>query len=237
MVKVVIIDKNGDCKDIEMKKIIFGDLYKKCGFKNNNNFDKRITWKINHKKKHLFINIFAKNNGRANTENKFDFPPPIDNDLFFGNIIIVACSKTNDEDNVIDINVSTWCKIYESLMGGFENIENTDDEEEEEEEIPPELLTKHGYKKDGFIISDEDDDVNADTDDSDDYDDECDDDISDDGGDDDDISDGDEIDIHDDFSDENKEKKIKKYNKCFNVDNDTILENDDDLQEESYCDE
>ena len=157
MVKVVIINKNGDCNDSEMKKILFSELYKKCGFKNNNNFDKRFSWKIVHKKQTLYINVFAKNNGRANTENKFDFPPPIDNELYFGNIVIVACVEDNNEDNVIDITVDMWSKIYESLMGGFENIENTDDEEEEEEEeIPPELLTKHGYKKDGFIVDDED---------------------------------------------------------------------------------
>ena len=159
MVSVVIIQKNGDCKNSELKKCKINELYKKCGFKNNNHFEKRTTWTIVYKKNKLFINLFAKNNGRANTENKFDLPPPVDNDLFFGNMIIIACTKKNNENNITNINIDIWCKIYESLMGGFENIENTDDEEEEEEEIPPELMTKHGYKKDGFIVSDDEYDI------------------------------------------------------------------------------
>ena len=244
MVRIIIINKNGECKEHVVKKIIFNELYKKCGFKNNNNFDKRITWNTTLNKKKIFINVFAKNNGRANNENKFDFPPPIDNDLYFGNIIITACINKNDENNVIDITEKMWLKIYENLMGGFEDIENTDDEEEEEEEeIPPELLTKHGYKKDGFIIDDEDDDDDEETDDetsetdddsNDDDDDETDDDDDDDETDDDD----DETDDDDDEYNNNK-KHQKNNNKCYdsNVNNIFNEDNSDGLQEEEYCNE
>jgi hypothetical protein len=264
MVSVVIIQKNGDCKNHELKNCKFNDLYKKCGFKNNNHFDKRTTWTIIYKKNKLFINLFAKNNGRANTENKFDLPPPVDNDLFFGNMIIVACTKKNNEQNITNINVDTWCKIYESLMGGFENIENTDDEEEEEEEIPPELMTKHGYKKDGFIVSDGEGDIDDDEtgyDESDDG--ESDDGESDDGeSDDGEIDDG-EIDDENNYDNDdpeddvnnvmlniNKMSKVDKRDKCDKRDkrdkydkhdkylNDEYdFEDDGDLQDEEYCEE
>ena len=175
MVKVVVIEKNGDCKTQVLKKCIFSDLYKKCGFRNDNNFQKRISWKIIYKKNNLFINLFAKDNGRATTENKFDVPPPIDSNLYFGNMVLVACANKNTEENTIDFDVDTWFKIYEMLMGGFEDITNTDDEEDEEEYVPRELLTKHGYKKDGFIVSDDDDEADDDDDDDDDDDEEDDD--------------------------------------------------------------
>ena len=40
-----------------------------------------------------------------------------------------------------------WKEIYDKLMGGFENIENTDDEEEEEEQYSNSELTNDGYLK------------------------------------------------------------------------------------------
>ena len=259
MVKVVIIQKGGDCKTHELKKCVFSELYKKCGFRNNNNFTKVISWKIVYKKNNVFINLFAKDNGRATTENKFDLPPPIDNNLYFGSMVLVACSNKNTEDNCIDLDVDMWCKLYETLMGGFEDITNTDDEEEEEEYVPPELLTKHGYKKDDFIVSDDDDD-DDDDDDEDDADDDDDDNDADDDDDDadDDDDDADDADAHDDDDDKDhiialnncnvticettpvrrKRKKQKNENETETI-NDTGGDTDSQryLQEETYCDE
>ena len=96
----------------------------------------------------------AKNTGQPHTENKYDLPPPIDNELYFGKIAIVACLNKFEEVNITGLTDVTWAKIYESLMGGFEDIENTDNEEESEEDIPDELRTAHGYEKDGFVVSD-----------------------------------------------------------------------------------
>ena len=261
MVNVVIIQKGGDCKTHVLKKCIFTELYKKCGFKNNNNFEKRITWKIVYKKNKLFINLFAKDNGRATTENKFDLPPPIDNNLYFGSMILVACTNENTEENCIDINVDMWCKIYESLMGGFEDITNTDDEEEEEEYVPPELLTKHGYKKDGFIVSDEDEDEEEDDDDEDDdEEDDCEDeddtvneDVEDDSEDEDIIVDDDDlndIDVNEEdiialnncnnitvINSCNKPKRKKRIKQPLNNDSENENENEQYLQEETYCEE
>lgn len=154
MVNIVIIDKNGDKKTQNIKFDGFDGLHKKCGFRTSKDFSKRMTWNLEYKNLKLCIGVFAKNAGKATTENKFDFPPPIDNDLYFGKIAIIACLNKFDEVNITDLTHTTWEKIYESLMGGFEDIENTDNEEESEEDIPEELRTAHGYKKDGFVVSD-----------------------------------------------------------------------------------
>jgi len=253
MVKVVIIQKGGDCKTHDLKKCVFAELHKKCGFKNDNNFEKRMTWKIVYKKNNLFINLFAKDNGRATTENKFDLPPPVDNNLYFGSMVLVACTNKNIEENCIDFDVDMWCKIYESLMGGFEDITNTDDEEEEEEYVPPELLTKHGYKKDGFIVSDDDDDDDDDEDDDEDGDGDGDGDDSDDDDDDEDDEDDDNedelIEVNEDEiialnnckSDEittcNKPKPKKRRKRQTSDESDNENENEHYLQEEMYCEE
>uniref|UniRef100_A0A6C0KET1 Uncharacterized protein n=1 Tax=viral metagenome TaxID=1070528 RepID=A0A6C0KET1_9ZZZZ len=160
MVNIVIINKGGNCKTLNVKNFVKDDLYKKCGFKSSNNFDHRHTWNIKLKGNNLNIEVHAKNNSKANTENKFDLPPPIDSELYFGNIALIAYHNKK----IVDINVDDWCKIYEKLMGGFENLgdQDTSEDEDEEDDISPEQLTKEGYMKDDFIV-DSDDDVETDT--------------------------------------------------------------------------
>ena len=94
--------------------------------------------------------------GKANTENKYDFPPPADNMLFFGN-----CILTNKVDGeYYELSPELWGKLYEKLFGGFEDLATTAEEDENEldelENIPKSMKTKTGYLKDGFIVEDDD---------------------------------------------------------------------------------
>ena len=160
MVKVVIVEKTGNLKESKTKDLNEDNFFKLCGFRKADNFDIRNTWenvKINNEK--YTICLFAKNEGKANTENKYDLPPPVDNTLFFGNMLLMR----KDEDNQwSDLSTEEWEKIYEKLFGGFEDLNQTavedEDEEDELEEIPSSLKTKAGgYFKDGFVVDDEDD--------------------------------------------------------------------------------
>ena len=75
---------------------------------------------------------------------------------------MLLCYHTDEEltnENVIDLNVNKWNKIFMKLMGGFENLGSEDSEEEEEEEIDPENLTKQGYLKDNFVVDSDDNDI------------------------------------------------------------------------------
>ena len=263
MINVVVIEANGTVKTQSLKKCLFSDLYKKCGFRNDNHLAKRITWKLQHKSKQLCVSVFAKNNGRANNENKFDFPPPIDNELYLGKIIIIACKGTHAEENVVDFDDNAWAKIYERLMGGFIDLDNTSGEEEPEEEIPEHLKTKHGYKRDGFVVDDEtdedDDDDEDDDEDDDDEDDEDNDDSDDDDGEDEDEDDGEEEDGEDDddiaidddvendiingqdepviFVKTEKRKQTSKKQKRTDIktmNDDELFSYDGELQEEAY---
>jgi hypothetical protein len=117
-----------------------------------------------------YIKVFAKTDGKANYENKYDFPPPIDTKLFFGNCAIVASLK-KDGAAFTDLSLLLWEKIYEKLFGGFEDLSATAAEDEAEEDeldkIPKELKTKQGYLKDGFVVdssdTDEEDDDSFET--------------------------------------------------------------------------
>jgi hypothetical protein len=160
MPSILVVEKNGDIKEKTIKTFVKEDLYKKAGFKSGSNFEQRGNWVIDNLKKvprnmrdmsnkFYHIYVYGKTEGRANTENKYEFPPPIDNDLFFGNCLII-----NSVDGELEnLSVNEWEVIYEHLYGGFDDL-NEDEEEsvDEEEDVP---RTKSGYVKDDFIVDDD----------------------------------------------------------------------------------
>ena len=146
MASIVLIEATGTVKTLKAKELTLDTLYKKCGFRVNDDFLCRHTWNVKlEKEDNLCISVWAKKTGKANFENKYDFPPPIDNDLFFGTCAIVRTALAKE----------TWIKIYEKLFGGFEDIGDEDEYSEDElANVDPSLLTSNGYLKDGFVVSD-----------------------------------------------------------------------------------
>jgi hypothetical protein len=153
---VIIVEKNGTLKSLIIKDFKEDELFKKCGFKKGGDFIKQHEWNIKQCDKKYLVSVFAKTEGRANSENKYDFPPPIDSKLFFGNCVIVAKLKSESTNAYTNLTLEMWEKMYEKLFGGFEDLTVTatlDDEEIDElEAIPKENKTKQGYLKDGFVV-------------------------------------------------------------------------------------
>ena len=155
MVKVVIVSKGGSLKESSVKNFNEADLFKKGGFRKSTDFSKRIKWK---KSSNENVSLYAKDKGRAGSENKYELPPPIDKDLYFGSLVLVL--HTGDDVNpetVDDFTCEEWKKLREKLFGGFEDLTKPE-EESSEEEIPEHYKTKEGYsKEDGFIVDDDED--------------------------------------------------------------------------------
>jgi len=145
-------------------------LSKKCDNKKSTGFSCYHTWRVRNKNnrfgfgndlassvKYVYVDLWAKTDGRAGQENKYELPPPIDEIIFFGNIALVA---RVDKEVACDLTVRRWNIIYEKLFGGFEDLSKTAQEDEKEfdelESIPASQKTKNGYLKDGFIVDDED---------------------------------------------------------------------------------
>jgi hypothetical protein len=145
-------------------------LSKKCDNKKSTGFSCYHTWRVRNKNnrfgfgddlatsvKYVYVDLWAKTDGRAGQENKYELPPPIDEIIFFGNIALVA---RVDKEVACDLTVKRWNMIYEKLFGGFEDLSKTAQEDEKEidelESIPASKKTKNGYLKDGFIVDDED---------------------------------------------------------------------------------
>jgi len=165
MVTVVIVEKVGTLSTQNISKIKLDNLYKKCKFRKKDNFEKRATWKYSGK----YISLYSRDVGRAGSENKYDLPPPIDKDLYFGSMLII---KHNNEcpkdDEVENLTKEEWEKVYDKCMGGFEDL-GVEDSFSDEEHIPDHLKTAQGYMKDGFVVDDNAEDEDDDDDDDDEF--------------------------------------------------------------------
>jgi hypothetical protein len=115
------------------------DYYKKCGFKSADGFKLQAVWEG--------VHLYARRTGKANSENKYEFPAPVDSTLFFGRCLLVY----RKDGLVGDLPIPQWTALYNHLHGGFEDLGS---EEESEEEVCTNL-TKEGYEKDGFVVSDD----------------------------------------------------------------------------------
>jgi hypothetical protein len=154
---IVIVEKSGQLKSLAIKEFDEEDLFKKCGFKKSEDFEKQTEWSVKLDGKKYYVNLYAKKDGRANNENKYDFPPPVDNKLFFGNCALVAKVKNDESKNVFtNLTLDLWSKIYEKLFGGFEDLTSSALEDENEDDdldkLSKDKKTKNGYLKDGFVV-------------------------------------------------------------------------------------
>ena len=157
----IIVEKNGSLKDADIKDslICAEELSKKCKFKKVDGFIKRTEWSYSSKNEEenstskVTVELWAKDDGVANHENKYEFPPPVDTELFFGACALIARDTKN---NYVNLTKDKWNKIYEYLFGGFESLvaneDEDDDEEDELESLPKNRKTRDGYLKDGFVV-------------------------------------------------------------------------------------
>ena len=149
-VNILIIEKTGKIKEVEVKKFDEQELYKKAGFKTADGFDLHTEWGAEIDGKKYSVSLYGKTNGRAGQENKYELPPPMDNTLFFGSCVLV----NRIDGKVESISKSEWNTVYEFLYGGFEDIGDEDSELSTDDEDDEAERTKEGYVKDGFIIDD-----------------------------------------------------------------------------------
>ena len=160
MTVILVVEKTGTIRPLTLKNVTEEELYKKAGFKTSTHFKIQTSWKLKIDEKQFHIFVYGKTEGKANQENKYEFPPPIDQKLFFGNVLLV-----NRHDNYwVDLTVEEWETIYNFLYGGFEDLDRdsgdseADTEEEilakEEARLRPSQITKSGYAKDGFVVED-----------------------------------------------------------------------------------
>jgi len=179
---IVIISKTGTLSEVSVDppssettlEELTVLLSKKCGYRNPDGFSCYHTYKYKNKKKfsfsdgtgttdehipkYIYVDLWAKIDGRAGNENKYEMPPPVDQIIFYGNIALVA---RLDKKHAINLTVDIWNVIYERLFGGFEDLATTAVEDENEIDeldlVPAYQKTLNGYLKDGFVVDDDSD--------------------------------------------------------------------------------
>jgi len=135
--QAVLVSRTGTLSAVELP--VPEDYFKTCGFRNPEGFGLRATWTIDT----LTVQLYAKIKGKANSENTYEFPPPVESALYFGRCLLVNPAGPLKADE--------WETMRETLMGGFEDLHT----ETESDEEPVAELTKEGYEKDGFVVSDD----------------------------------------------------------------------------------
>lgn len=155
---IVIVDKSASLKTLNVKDYNVEELYKKCGFKKSDGFILQVEWPIKLDGKKYIVQMYGKLDGKANMENKYDFPPPVDTKLFFGSCALVGMIRDSSNTRTyINLSLELWNKMYDKLFGGFEdlttNCNEDDDETDELDNVPKNKKTKKGgYLKDGFVV-------------------------------------------------------------------------------------
>ena len=148
----ILVKKNGTLKQLPptaMNRDAYialtetSDSYKEA-------FRLHTTWKVSKYK--VSIELWARATGRAGQENKYEFPPPVDEVLFFGSCLLVLVNSPPQFSLTLD----AWKKVYSTLFGGFHDLSKTaaadETEYDEMEDVPKKHKTREGYLKDGFIV-------------------------------------------------------------------------------------
>lgn len=254
MIPIVIVERNGDLRASHIDAYTPMNLSKKCKFKTSSGFEIRAEWAYSGttaNDERFMVELWAREDGNAGQENKYEFPPPVDTILFFGACALVA-KDMSSQHRVIPLTLEKWDKIYDFLFGGFDTLDNCDDDDNEEDEldsIPAHRKTKDGYLKDGFVVDNSGEDDDEDEDDEDD-DDDSEDDTEDNTDEDDDDDDADDDDADDEVigsgsgsgvaskhavgSSNSKVKPLSKRREKKQAKEEVLVDTSSELSEEAY---
>lgn len=120
---MLVINKNKEVKQISCCQI--SQLYKKCGFKTENNFKKQLEWTDD--KGTAFI-VYGKNVGKMIFLNTYTFPPLVENVTLYGSFAIISNNGTEVTCDLLD--------KLESMQNTYINNDNNDNIEKVQKSKP-----------------------------------------------------------------------------------------------------
>ena len=122
---VLIVEKAGTLKPLCVKIYNESELYKRCGFKSESNFQKQCDWSTTRGDKTYTVSAYGKDVGRIGFENNYNFPLPLNNTPLFGNCVLVLYveDKVNPGTAIIEsLNVEFWTNINTMLVSGSSEV-------------------------------------------------------------------------------------------------------------------
>lgn len=109
---IVIVDKAGEFKTLNVKNYCEQELYKKCGFKKDTNFILQTTWNVLLDNVNYNISMYGKTDGKKNFENISKFPHPINNKIFYGSCALVASIG----ENKVNLSIELWKQLNKIIV-------------------------------------------------------------------------------------------------------------------------
>ena len=77
------------------------------------------------------LHLFGHKEGKAGTENKHELPPPLDNELCFGDIIVLLSKEKKSFAKPIPFKIDDYESFYTQMFEGFEDLDEDENEEDE----------------------------------------------------------------------------------------------------------
>lgn len=122
-----IIIQNDSYNEINIKNISEENIYKKCNFKNNNNFKKIKSWIYEND----IIELWAKDKGLSNSENNNIIFKKLNIDI---NIYGRAICILKNENTYKSLNIKTFINYFKLDNENTIKLEEINNEENEEDE-------------------------------------------------------------------------------------------------------
>jgi len=134
MLKATLIDKTDELKTIEIN---VDDIETYTINKGYGKISQLHIWKY----ENLEVIIYGWENGHRKNINKHELPSPLDNNLFYGDLVVLL--KENEEYD--DFPKEDYNEFYEYMFGGFDSCNSTDDTDLDNDEYD---------FNDGFLVKD-----------------------------------------------------------------------------------
>jgi DNA-directed RNA polymerase subunit M/transcription elongation factor TFIIS len=113
------------------------------------------------------LTLFGYKKGKAGTENKHELPPPLDSEIYFSDILVIASKLKSSWKDPVNFTPDQYEKFYNMAFGGFESLDEDDedddednddkDEDEDEEKEEIEISNKKKKAEDEGVPEDEED--------------------------------------------------------------------------------
>ena len=119
----VLIKKNCDKKEIYIDNI--KKLSKNKNIENKGDGKIKLLYVWTFDNNDLNVLLYGWDRGNYKNINKFELPDPLENKIYFGDLIFILKEK----DEYLKFTKKDFEEFYEEMFGGFESIENTSDED------------------------------------------------------------------------------------------------------------
>lgn len=115
---IIIVDKLGSLKSLKVKNFCEEELYKRCGFKKDNNFSLRYTMSLTLNGDQHYFSLYGKSEGKSNLENQYPLLSTLKLNIY-GNFAIVGYDELH---NPTHLSIEQWEIICEQLNLGNNNL-------------------------------------------------------------------------------------------------------------------